>query len=416
MTTRREKGGRLLRLITGLLIGLMAIAAGVDTSAAIAQVQNRAAPAEESPLTAPGGPAGSLAIRTIGLPQALIVTGQAYIVYEIALTNFQTRPILLTSLAAQAGKRASQEWNGKALAEMVDLPPRYKAGNNHLLLEPLTTRILLIWLPIGAAKNLPDKVYETIDYRLTRGNGSDSPGPSDMSVTTAPHPIDLSPQLSLAPPLRGNLWLAANGPSNTSGHARAFFFADGHIYFPERFAIDFVQLGKDGMTYSGDPKKNSSYHCYSAHVLAVADGVVTAVKDGILDNTPGSLPEAITLSNIAGNYVVLDLGHGRYAFYAHLIPGSIRVHVGEEVRRGALLGQVGNSGNSSEPHLHFQIVNGSSPLAAQGLAYTFSGFTLVPGQVEEQGEHFKFIKEQRPAEKVRDSLMLENEVVNFPSN
>ena len=76
----------------------------------------------------------------------------------------------------------------------------------------------------------------------------------------------------------------------------------------------------------------------------------------------------ITSETIGGNHVVLDLGGGRFAFYAHLQPGSLKVKVGDRVTRGQIIGLVGNSGNSTEPHLHFHISNGVSPLGSEGPA------------------------------------------------
>src|SRR3954471_18618605 len=82
----------------------------------------------------------------------------------------------------------------------------------------------------------------------------------------------------------------------------------------------------------------------------------------------------------AATYVVVDIGGGRFAFYAHLQPGSLKVHVGDRVRAGQVLGLVGNSGNTDFPHLHFHVMNGPSPLASDGLPFEFRSFTS-PGSV-----------------------------------
>ena len=82
----------------------------------------------------------------------------------------------------------------------------------------------------------------------------------------------------------------------------------------------------------------------------------------------------ITLETIAGNHVIVDLGGGHFALWAHLRPGSLRVKVGDHVKRGQVLGLVGNSGNSSEPHLHFQVMDGPSSLGSEGVPYAFDAF------------------------------------------
>jgi murein DD-endopeptidase MepM/ murein hydrolase activator NlpD len=101
--------------------------------------------------------------------------------------------------------------------------------------------------------------------------------------------------------------------------------------------------------------------------------VVTAV-DGLPDSPPGGLPAGLPLEQADGNHVVLDLGDGRFALYAHLKPESVLVSKGQFVRRGQVLGLVGTSGNSSEPHLHFQVTDGPSTFASNGVPYLFRYF------------------------------------------
>jgi len=186
----------------------------------------------------------------------------------------------------------------------------------------------------------------------------------------------------LGPPLRGDNWMAANGPSNTSGHRRAMIPTDGAYHIAQRFAIDWVRIGADGKTYTGDPLDNKNYHAYGTDVLAVADGTVVEVKDGIPQNIPGADSRAvpIDLETVGGNHIVLDLGGGRYAFYAHLQPGKLRVKMGDKVKRGQVIGLLGNSGNSTEPHLHFHLSEGVSPLGSEGLPYILESLGAMPAE------------------------------------
>ena len=80
-----------------------------------------------------------------------------------------------------------------------------------------------------------------------------------------------------------------------------------------------------------------------------------------------------------GNYLILDLGGGNYCLYAHLQPGSLRVKAGDRVKRGQTLALLGNSGNSTEPHLHFQVMNGTSLLDPEGVPYLIDSFELLSG-------------------------------------
>jgi murein DD-endopeptidase MepM/ murein hydrolase activator NlpD len=93
---------------------------------------------------------------------------------------------------------------------------------------------------------------------------------------------------------------------------------------------------------------------------------------------PGKTSRAgpITIETIGGNSIILDIGQGRYAAYAHLQPGSLRVKVGDRVKRGQVLGLVGNSGNSDQPHLHFQVVDRNSLLESEGVPYVLESFQV----------------------------------------
>ncbi len=92
------------------------------------------------------------------------------------------------------------------------------------------------------------------------------------------------------------------------------------------------------------------------------------------DNVPAAPAQPVLDENLGGNYVIVDLGERRFAFFAHLQPRSIRVRVGDRVRRGDVLARIGNSGHSSKPHLHFHIADANSPLRAEGLPYVFESF------------------------------------------
>ncbi len=120
----------------------------------------------------------------------------------------------------------------------------------------------------------------------------------------------------------------------------------------QRDAVDIVMV-VDGKTSRGDRSRLESFPIFGEPLLAVADGRVTEVVDGHPDLPVGDT----TWHAMAGNHVVLDIGGGHYVLYGHLKQGSLRVHVGEQVRRGQVVGQVGDSGNSGEPHLHLQVQN-----------------------------------------------------------
>ncbi len=118
----------------------------------------------------------------------------------------------------------------------------------------------------------------------------------------------------------------------------------------QRFAYDLV-ITRAGTTHAGDGTHNSDYFAYGQPIVAPGDGVVVAAVDGIEENVPGQKDPA----HAAGNYVIVDHGDGEYSLLAHLIPGSLRVKGGDRVKAGQAIGRCGNSGNSTEPHLHYHL-------------------------------------------------------------
>jgi hypothetical protein len=122
------------------------------------------------------------------------------------------------------------------------------------------------------------------------------------------------------------------------------------------------------------------------------------------------------VETVGGNYVVVDIGGGHFAFYAHLQPGSLTVKVGDRVRQGQVLGLLGNSGNSDFPHLHFHLTDSPSPLASDGLPYEFTSFssdgTLANGQEVLAGE--AAILDPTLSGAHTRQLPLELEVIRFP--
>ncbi len=180
----------------------------------------------------------------------------------------------------------------------------------------------------------------------------------------------------IGPPLRGGRWVDVNGCcAELTAHRGAVEPVNGAFVVSQRFAIDFAQLDADGRLFDGPPDELSSYPFYGTDVLSVAAGVVVRIQDGVPDNAPGTVPPLdLTLRTVPGNYVVVDIGGGRFAAYGHLQPGSLTVTVGDRVRRGQVLGLLGNSGNSDLPHLHFQVADGPLILGSDGLPYEFRSF------------------------------------------
>jgi murein DD-endopeptidase len=308
-----------------------------------------------------------LELRVPKPPTVASADGQAFLAHELHVTNFAADTVTLARVEVlRAGTAGGSLLTvaDTALMPIVARPGVSARDSTRLRLAGGTRAVIYLWVPV-----MGDAPPDSITHRLTiRQHGDDSTSTGQLEGATVPVARQAAP---VGPPLRGGVWLTGNGPGNASGHRRALIPIGGTPSIAQRFAIDYVKVDEQGRRHTGDSLRNESYYAQGEDALAVAAGTVVAIKDGIPENVPGvtSRVVPITLETVGGNYVILDIGGGRYAFYAHLQPRSLRVQVGDRVERGAVLGLVGNSGNSTEPHLHFHIADGTTPLGSEGVPY-----------------------------------------------
>jgi murein DD-endopeptidase MepM/ murein hydrolase activator NlpD len=342
----------------------------------------------------------------------IIGDGRAHLAYELYLTNYGRKPARIVSLNVHSA-------DGAAFATTIDrdalksaftpaAPPSRLTGYDPLL-APGASGVLYVFLDFPGTK-APRRLASSI---VVEAEGE--PHTAQRIVLD-----DLSVRASGAAvidePFSGDRWLAVNGPSNTSLHRRAVIVLNGTPRIPERYAIDFIKLGDDGNGYSGDEHKNASYHAYNTPILAVADGTVLTTTDGLPENVPHSdkLAVTLTLTSLPGNNVVENIGRGLYVGYAHLIPGTLTVKPGDHVHRGQVLGRLGNSGNSTEPHLHIQVCNGPSFMMCEGVPMEFKRITRATYRIDKQGETpIKLHVTGRQA--VEGQEPMEDELVSFPA-
>ncbi len=188
-------------------------------------------------------------------------------------------------------------------------------------------------------------------------------------------------------------WPLRDAPWTVAG---ASFHGTHHWGIPEEFALDIVKAGADGRTYRNKGERNEDFHAYGADVLAAAAGTVASIVTGAKElppllRKPGEPMQAyygrITaqqVQNIAageagsvGESVIIEHGAGEYSVYAHLLPGSITVKPGDKVGSGQVIGRLGSSGNSTEPHLHFQVCDRPSSLSCAGVIPTFDFIEIL---------------------------------------
>jgi murein DD-endopeptidase MepM/ murein hydrolase activator NlpD len=186
-------------------------------------------------------------------------------------------------------------------------------------------------------------------------------------------------------PLRGT-WFVGAGASFHTAH---------RWVVPEEFALDIAKVGENSLSHKGAGTRFEDYYAYGADVLAVADGrVISTANDQPQHPTAMQRPDETQEAYFArlqkeqgerlakgptaltGNYVMIDHGKGEYSLYAHLQPDSVRVRVGDQVKAGELVAKLGSSGNSTEPHLHFQLCDKPDPLMCAGIPVNFSNITI----------------------------------------
>ncbi len=335
-------------------------------------------------------------------PEAQILDGadHRHSAYELYVTNFGRTPLKVTKLdvTGKDGDKivVNQSASGPQLAAMfVPATGGDARKPNDPSLKPGETGIFFIfadWLP---DQGDPDNFVTAITIEQ-HGERSGS-----GTIQSAPLDLNQDDPIVIHSPLRGKNWLAANGPSNTSAHRRAMLPVNGLPHIGQRYAIDWIQLGDDGNAFTGDQSKNSSYHAWDQEIHAVGDGKIVEVKDGIPENVPnsGKIAVPITYDTLAGNYIIQQLSDGHFAAYAHLRPGTLKVKVGDTVHAGDVLAHLGNAGNSSEPHLHFQVCDAPSFPASEGLPFAIDQYTYDDYKIDKAPKAALTVKSSHPVTK-----------------
>jgi hypothetical protein len=245
--------------------------------------------------------------------------------------------------------------------------------------------VIYVWLTLPAGGTVPHTLRHRMVFATAKHTTALLDGVSVPLTTEAP--------MVIGPPLRGGLWLAHEGPGNARSHHWGSLVAvNGQVTIPQRYALDLVGIDPQGHAMRSDVKdigksRHADWIGYGADVLAVADGVVRDMRDGQAEHPPLTAqpePESLTAHGLFGNYVVLEIEPGVYANYAHLQRGSLKVRVGERVRRGQLLGRLGQSGNSAAPHLHFHLSSAATFEGSEGLPFAFDRFDLLGPETEAQ--------------------------------
>jgi hypothetical protein len=227
----------------------------------------------------------------------------------------------------------------------------------------------------------------------------------------------------IGPTMRGSGWLDGNGAGlSTYEHRITLQPANGTVKPDQAYAIDWIKLDEQGHTFHGDPFKNESFFAYGQPILSATDGFVVSAEDGFPNQIPNKFEPIKQIKELYGNNVVVAIGDGKYAVYAHLKPGSVAVKVGEHLHAGRQLGELGDSGNSTAPHLHFQISDAPSILDANSLPFVFNSMhyserivgAIFPTIDEMTLKNFVPKFDRAGAAWRKQEMPLQGDVIDFP--
>ncbi len=290
-------------------------------------------------------------------PSPVRIGSRRYLVYELHLTNFARDPLTLDRVRiedADTGKPI-RDLAGERLQAALHI-----VGDSDASATIAPGRRAIVYLEVPIGNTAPRALRHRVHFS--------APGTAPATVTGGEVRVAEPSRQLLGPPLRGGPWVAVYDPDWARGHRRVVYAVGGRATIPGRHAIDWM--------HAGLPEGGTSESGRGAAVIAVADAVVATTRDGVAEPPAGTPRPPVPIGDATGNYVALDLGDGRYAFYEHLAPG-LSVKPGDRVRRGQVIGRLGSTGQAVRPHLHFHVADANSPLAAEGLPFALTGGRVV---------------------------------------
>jgi len=363
---------------------------------------------------------GALA-EDYGRPTAILVSpiheaqivrgddGKDHVEYELLVVNAFSEPVTLSSVAVldPAGK------------ELLRIEGGTLAAATQTLFAKTATPVVPASAAVSVDVDLmlpPDTAPERVTHRIAYTLKADSELAlmvGSLEVAAPEVAINRQPAIVIRPPLKGNGWLATTACCKPNVHRDERIAIDGvRIETGETFAVDWAKVKNDRL-FDGDGKRVEQYYGFGEDVLAVADGTVVSIHDGMPDQTPFVFMVPKSKSDYGGNNLILEIAPNVFAWYAHLRQGSITVKVGDAVKAGAPIAKLGNTGPSEGPHLHLGLINKPDAIAERSLPFVFGSFTLV-GAIDfdaSKGDRLVIVPDSR---QVRFAYPLYGGIQNFP--
>jgi len=299
------------------------------------------------------------------------IIGKPTAYYEIYLTNFSTDTIKLKRISI-VNSSDSFIYYTMQNQELKNSYSKIGSVIKDTTLQLLPGNSAIVYIELSLQKEQIKGITHRISFEIA---GKEDLG--EASIETSATKCSLDTQLVLGAPLKGGIWTAIYEPSWERGHRRVIYTTNGKARIPGRYAIDFVKMDTNGKFTNADENIVKNWFGYEVDVVAVADGIVSSIRDDFSESLTLSDHPKYSPDNATGNYVSIKIGDNQFAFYEHLKPKSIKVKTGQTVKKGDIIASLGFTGQTTGPHLHFHVADADSPLGAEGIPFVFEQFEIL---------------------------------------
>ncbi len=380
----------------------------------------------------PGTQFTAVTASTLTVPEPFRASdGRIHLAYELLLTNPTALPVRISRVEVLNASTQQVLLNLAGAGLRTEFTPVGAPSSDEGTDDPAnpsrsttipSSATWVVWLDVSlpAGRQVPRRLVHRVAGTIILPGGA-----RPVSFTDVVKPVRTSRHHAtvLSPPVKGGIWYMSEGCcKDNTHHRRGLAPVNGQLAVSQRFAIDFFKVDNRMRTWAGDPSKVTSYFSYRQPVVAAAAGTVVDSQDGLPNSTAlPHPPKSPPIGQTVGNHVTIRIGPGLYVLYAHFDPGSVRVHVGDTVTKGEVLGLIGTSGNSTTPHLHFQIMTTREYFPTDSVPYVFDRFRLlgrVPDRIWDDNLGLQptgklpFVP-AKPSGLHHDQLPLDRDIVRF---